>query len=118
MGEFISDKIRTIKIKTLGCRLNRSESDSIGESLRKQGYEIVNSNNPADLTIINSCSVTRQAASKTRSAITSARKTSPNGKLALVGCYAQELGEALLDLDGVDLVLGNINKYKISEYFV
>ncbi len=97
--------------------MNRSESDSIGELLHKQGYDLVNSDSSADLTIINSCSVTRQAAAKTRAEVTAARKSSPDGKVAVVGCYAQELGDELLNQDGVDLVLGNINKYSISEYF-
>ena len=96
--------------------MNRSESDSMEELLKRSGYKVVGPEEQADLTIINSCTVTNQAAAKTRSSITSARKQSPEGKIAVIGCYAQELGDKLLKFENVDLALGNVNKYQIIDY--
>jgi threonylcarbamoyladenosine tRNA methylthiotransferase MtaB len=86
------------------------------ELLKRSGYKIVGPEEQADLTIINSCTVTNQAAAKTRSSITSARKQSPEGKIAVIGCYAQALGDKLLKFENVDLGLGNVNKYQIIDY--
>ncbi|MCG2714771.1 MAG: hypothetical protein L6422_00560 [Candidatus Marinimicrobia bacterium] len=72
--------IKTVSFRTLGCRLNHSESDSIQFELQSAGFTIVNNKTPADLTIINSCAVTRQAEAKTRGAIAAARRISPRGE--------------------------------------
>ncbi len=108
-------KIKTIAFRTLGCRLNRSESDSISNDMLSLGYDIVDEKSPADLVFINSCAVTAQAEAKTRAAISSLKKISPNGKIVLAGCYSQELKEELLKLD-VQMVLGNLEKFKLAEY--
>ena len=108
--------IRKINFRTLGCRLNHAESDSIQFGLKLENYQIVDQNTSADLTIINSCAVTRQAEAKTRGAIAAARRISPNGKIAVVGCYSQLSPESLIILEGVELVLGNSEKYRISDF--
>ncbi len=108
--------IRKINFRTLGCRLNHAESDAIQFGLQQVGYAIVNSKSEADLTIINSCAVTSQAEAKTRGAIAAARRISPNGKIAVVGCYSQLSPENLMNLAGVDLVLGNSEKYGIADF--
>jgi len=107
--------IKTINFRTLGCRLNHAESDSIQYGLHEAGYRVVGEKTAADLTIINSCAVTQQAEAKTRGAIAAARRISPHGKIAVIGCYSQLSPEILADLKGVDLVLGNSEKYRIQE---
>lgn len=108
--------IRTVSFRTLGCRLNHSESDSIQYNLAKNGLEILPNSEPSDLTIINSCAVTKQAEAKTRGAIAAARRISPDGKIAVIGCASQLLKEKLFDLHNVDLILGNKEKYNLYEY--
>lgn len=111
----ISEPIK-VAFRTLGCRLNHSESDSIASRLQEVGYEIVPQNQPADITVINSCTVTQQAAAKTRGAVAAARRISPPGKIIVAGCYAQEIKAALLRVPGVDLVIGNQEKYQLEKY--
>lgn len=108
--------IKTVSLRTLGCRLNHSESDAVQNELQKIGRQIVSPNIPADVTIINSCAVTRQAEAKTRGAIAAARRISPQGKIMVIGCYAQLAPEGLSHLSGVTLVLGNREKYHIPEF--
>jgi threonylcarbamoyladenosine tRNA methylthiotransferase MtaB len=108
--------IATVAFRTLGCRLNQAETDAIKAELANRNLHIVNSNKPADLTIINSCAVTQAAEAKTRGAITAARRISPNGKIAVIGCYSQIAAAELLNISGVFLVLGNNEKYEIFDF--
>jgi len=108
--------IATVAFRTLGCRLNQAETDAIKAELAHRNLHIVNSNKPADLTIINSCAVTQAAEAKTRGAITAARRISPNGKIAVIGCYSQIAAAELLNIPGVFLVLGNNEKYEIFDF--
>jgi len=96
--------------------LNHSESDAVQDELQKFGWQIVSPNIPADVTIINSCAVTHQAEAKTRGAIAAARRISPQGKIMVVGCYAQLAAQELSNQTGVTLVLGNKEKYHIPEF--
>lgn len=108
--------IATVAFRTLGCRLNQAETDAIKSELVNRQLRAVNPDQPADLTIINSCAVTRAAEAKTRGAITAARRISPNGRIAVVGCYSQLAAAELLDLPGVCLVLGNNEKYNLFDF--
>ena len=108
--------IKTVNFRTLGCRLNHAESDSLEFALQKAGYSVVGSKTPADLTIINSCAVTKQAEAKTRGAIAAARRISPGGKIAVIGCYSQMSPELVADIAGVNLVLGNSEKYQVIDF--
>lgn len=108
--------IKTVNFRTLGCRLNHAESDALQFELRQAGYRIVGKKQAADLTVINSCAVTRQAEAKTRGAIAAARRISPRGKIAVIGCYPQLDPETVAKVQGVDLALGNSEKYRLQEY--
>ncbi|MGC9363810.1 MAG: tRNA (N(6)-L-threonylcarbamoyladenosine(37)-C(2))-methylthiotransferase MtaB [Fidelibacterota bacterium] len=108
--------IKTVNFRTLGCRLNHAESDALQFGLQEAGYRIVDKKQTADLTVINSCAVTRQAEAKTRGAIAAARRISPRGKIAVIGCYPQLDPETVAVVNGVDLVLGNSEKYRLQEY--
>lgn len=108
--------IKTVNFRTLGCRLNHAESDALQFELQQRGYLIVGRKQTADLTIINSCAVTRQAEAKTRGAVAAARRISPRGKIAVIGCYVQLDPATVAGLDGVNLVLDNSEKYRLLNY--
>lgn len=108
--------IATVAFRTLGCRLNQAETDAIKSELISHNLSIVNLNEPADLTVINSCAVTRAAEAKTRAGITATRRISPDGKIAVVGCYSQIAARELIDIPGVSLVLGNNEKYNLFNF--
>lgn len=108
--------IATVAFRTLGCRLNQAETDAIKFELANHNLREINGHYPADLTVINSCAVTRAAEAKTRGAITAARRISPNGKIAVVGCYSQLAAHELIDIPGVSLVLGNSEKYDLFDF--
>lgn len=109
-------KIRTVTFKTLGCRLNQSETDAIEAKFREKGYGIVPFGDPADLTVINTCTVTNEADRKSRYAIRQAIRASRKGRVVVTGCYAQMKPEEIRSMEGVDLILGNDEKYKLFHY--
>ena len=84
-------------IHTLGCRLNQSESQTISERLRAAGYDIVPFGEPADLGVIHTCTVTREADAKARKAIKGFIRTDPHAFTVVIGCYAQ-LGLSLIHI--------------------
>ncbi len=106
----------TVNFRTLGCRLNQSESDALQFAFEKYGYMIVPPDQAADISIVNSCAVTRQAEAKTRGAISAAHRMAPDGKIVVMGCYSHTNARQLLAMDGVRLVLGNCEKYQLLEY--
>ncbi len=108
--------MKKISIYTLGCRLNFAESGEMAETFKKHGMEIVQFGEPADLVIINTCTVTDKADASCRNIIRKARKTNPNAKIAVVGCYAQLESGSIAKMDGVDIVLGTGEKHKILDY--
>ncbi|NTV46855.1 MAG: tRNA (N(6)-L-threonylcarbamoyladenosine(37)-C(2))-methylthiotransferase MtaB [Chlorobiales bacterium] len=107
--------MKKITTYTLGCKLNYSETAAIAEAFLKQGYELVPFGEKADVTIINTCSVTENANQKCRQAVRKALKKSPESYVAVLGCYAQLEPEALASIHGVDAVLGAKEKFQIAE---
>jgi len=110
------DQIKKVALQTLGCRLNFSETGSIAQGFKDRGYEIVNFGEQADVTFINTCTVTDGADSTCRNLINKAYKTSPEGRVVVAGCYAQMEAEKISKMTGVDLVLGTSEKYKVFDY--
>jgi threonylcarbamoyladenosine tRNA methylthiotransferase MtaB len=108
--------LRTASFKTLGCRLNQAEMDALAFRLQEKGVRILPFGEPADLTVINTCTVTHGADQDSRYAIRTAIRKSPRGRVVVTGCYAQMSPEAVKAIDGVDLVLGNDEKLKLLEY--
>src|SRR5262245_58596879 len=92
-------------LHTLGCRLNQSETTLLEERLRAEGYEIVPFENDADLGIINTCTVTREADAKSRKAIRGFIRRNPGAYVAVIGCYSQMGHKALSEIEGVDLIV-------------
>ncbi|EKD31790.1 MAG: hypothetical protein ACD_77C00249G0002 [uncultured bacterium] len=91
---------------TLGCKLNYSETSSIARQFVEHGYEKVPHNKEADIYVINTCSVTEHADKKCRTAIRKLHKQNPDAIVAVTGCYAQLKPDEILDIEGVDMVLG------------
>jgi threonylcarbamoyladenosine tRNA methylthiotransferase MtaB len=111
--EQISPKV---SFHTLGCRLNFSETGSIAQGFRDRGFDIVDFGNPADVVFINTCTVTDKADSTCRNLIRKAHRSSPSGKIVVAGCYAQMEPEEIAGMQGVDLVLGTHEKYKVFDF--
>ncbi len=103
-------------LHTLGCRLNSAETAQLTQGFAQRGYEIVPFGEPADVVVVNTCTVTDQADSTCRNLIRKAKKSAPEGRVAVVGCYAQMEPEAISQIEGVDLILGTNEKYKIFHY--
>jgi threonylcarbamoyladenosine tRNA methylthiotransferase MtaB len=107
---------KKVAFHTLGCRLNFSESGSIAQGFTDRGYEVVEFGNPADVVFLNTCTVTDGADSTCRNLIRKAQTSSPEAKIVVAGCYAQMEAEKIKAMQGVDLILGTSEKYKVFDY--
>jgi len=107
---------RRATIHTLGCRLNQTESNLIRQGLEAAGYEIVPFSAPADLAIINTCTVTSLADAKSRQAIRGFIRRNPNAFTAVIGCYSQHGVREIARIPGVDLILGNQDKLQVLDF--
>ena len=92
---------------TLGCRLNQAETAIMAKSLKSAGYEIVDFGHSADVTVINTCTVTEQADAKCRQVIRKSLRISADTIIVVVGCYAQMAVDVIKGIKGVDLIVGN-----------
>ena len=100
---------------TLGCKVNSYETDAISDLFVKRGAMIVDLKEEFDACIINTCSVTNQATAKSRKLIRSAIKSNPNAIIAVIGCYSQMAPKEVESIDGVDIILGNIDKASVVD---
>jgi threonylcarbamoyladenosine tRNA methylthiotransferase MtaB len=107
---------KTVAFYTLGCKLNYSETSSIGRLFEDAGYGEVAFGDGADIYVINTCSVTDFADRKCRKVVRQALRTNPNAFVVVVGCYAQLKPEEIAGIPGVDLVLGAGEKFRILSY--
>ena len=107
---------RTAAFYTLGCKLNFSETSTIARDLEEVGFARIEFEKGADIYIINTCSVTDQADKKCRNIVRKALKYNPNAFIVVIGCYAQLKPKEISSINGVDLVLGAQEKFKISDY--
>lgn len=98
---------------TLGCKLNFSETSTIGQQFLKNGFEIVDFKEKADVCIINTCSVTENAEKECRQLVRRIRRLNADTFIAVTGCYAQLRPDDLAAIEGVDAVLGNSEKFRI-----
>lgn len=101
---------------TLGCKLNFSETSTIARNLKEAGYKKVEFHEPADVYVINTCSVTDNADKKCKKIVQQALKHSPGAYIAIIGCYAQLKPEEISQIPGVDLVLGANEKFNLAEH--
>ncbi len=106
---------RKVAFYTLGCKLNYSETSSIGRLFNNAGYQTVDFSDTPDVFLINTCSVTEHADKKCRKVVKEALKISPNAYVTIVGCYAQLKPKEIAEIPGVDLVLGAAEKFRIVD---
>lgn len=105
-----------VAFSTLGCRVNTYESEAMAEKFVREGYEIVEFNEKADVYVINTCSVTNMGDKKSRQIIGKARRLNEEAVIAAVGCYSQIAPNEVSAIEGVDVVLGTRNKGDIVYY--
>lgn len=101
---------------TQGCKLNFSETSTISRQFQNEGYQKVDFKEKADIYVINTCSVTENADRECKRIVRSALKTAPEAFVVVVGCYAQLQPEQISEIDGVDMVLGATEKFKLTDY--
>ena len=101
---------------TLGCKLNFSETSTIARSFSEEGFQRVDFSEKADVYVINTCSVTENADKRFKTIVKQALKANSEAFVVAVGCYAQLKPQELADVDGVDLVLGATEKFKVTSY--
>jgi len=107
---------KKVAFYTLGCKLNFSETSTIARDFTKEGFDRVEFSEEADIYVINTCSVTENADKRFKNIVKQAQKLNSDAFVAAVGCYAQLKPEELAAVDGVDLVLGATEKFKITSY--
>ena len=107
--------MKTVAFHTLGCKLNFSETSAIGRQFLEGGFAKTEFSNPADVYVVNTCSVTEQANRKCRNIIRQAMRRNPEGFVIVVGCYAQLKPQEIAEIPGVDLVVGAGDKFRILE---
>lgn len=107
---------KKVAFHTLGCKLNFSESSTIARDLQKEGFGQVAFEEAADVYVINTCSVTQNADKECKYWVKKALRANPEAFVAIIGCYAQLKPEEIAQLEGVDLVLGATEKFKLAAY--
>ncbi|MFK7048707.1 tRNA (N(6)-L-threonylcarbamoyladenosine(37)-C(2))-methylthiotransferase MtaB [Flavobacterium columnare] len=107
---------KKVAFYTLGCKLNFSETSTIARNFQEEGFDRVDFEEVADIYVINTCSVTDNADKQFKQIVKKAMKLNEKAFVAAVGCYAQLKPEELAAVDGVDLVLGATEKFKITDY--
>lgn len=109
-------KTHTVAFYTLGCKLNFSETSTIARHLQEEGYKRVPFNDAADIYVINTCSVTDTADKKCRYVIHKALRTNPRAFIVVTGCFAQLKPHSLMNMKGVNLVLGSNEKFDLKNH--
>ena len=107
---------KKVAFYTLGCKLNFSETSTIARGFQQEGFKRVDFGEKADIYVINTCSVTDNADKRFKTIVKNAQKQNENAFVVAIGCYAQLKPEELARVDGVDLVLGASEKFKVTDY--
>lgn len=107
---------KKVAICTLGCKVNQYDSEAMSELLVQSGFELTDFENPADIYIINTCTVTNVADKKSRQMIKRAKRKNGDALICVCGCLAQRASEELLAQEGIDLVIGNQQRGQIVSY--
>lgn len=107
--------MKKVAIHTLGCRANQLESSLIADKFAEYGWQVVDFKEVADIYVVNTCSVTAKSDTTSRYFIRKARNTNNKAKIVVTGCYAQTEAEKAANIEGVSLVLGNVEKTDIAE---
>ena len=107
---------KKVAFYTLGCKLNFSETSTIGRLFENAGYAKVDFEDMPDIYIINTCSVTENADKKCKQLVKRAKKINPDSFVAIIGCYAQLKPEEISKIPGVNMVLGANEKFNVLEH--
>ena len=107
---------KTVALHTLGCKLNFSETSTIGRLLENDGFEKRNFDEVADVYVINTCSVTENADKECRMLVRRIQRKAPEAMVVVTGCYAQLKPKEIAEIPGVDLVLGAAEKFNITQH--
>ena len=107
--------MKKVAFYTLGCKLNFSETSTIGRQFEERGFRKVDFSDSPDVFIINTCSVTENADKKCKKIVKEANKINPDGYVAIVGCYAQLKPVEIANIQGVDAVLGAAEKFRLLD---
>ena len=107
---------KKVAFYTLGCKLNFSETSTISRNFQDEGFNRVEFSEFADVYVINTCSVTENADKRFKTIVKQAQRSNPEAFVVAVGCYAQLQPEELAAVNGIDLVLGATEKFKITDY--
>lgn len=107
---------KTVALHTLGCKLNFSETSTIGRLLENDGFEKKEFDEVADVYVINTCSVTDNADKECRQLVRRIQRKAPEAMVVITGCYAQLKPEEIAGIPGVDLVLGAAEKFNITHH--
>ena len=102
-----------VALQTLGCKLNFSETSTIGNQFENFGFEVVDFKEKADVYLFNTCSVTENAERECRQLVRRALRQNPEAFIIVTGCYAQLRPEEIAKIDGVDVVLGSKEKLNL-----
>jgi threonylcarbamoyladenosine tRNA methylthiotransferase MtaB len=113
MNDHIKKRVAAV---TLGCKLNYAETSTILDDLYKQGWQLSTIDAGADLIIIHTCAVTKQAEKKCRQKIRGIIKKNPSSRIAVIGCYSQLNPQVLSEINGIDVILGSNDKFDIKWY--
>lgn len=106
-----------VAFKTLGCKLNYSETSTISREFIKKGYQKVSFEEHSDIYVINTCSVTQNADKEFKYLVNKIKKKNPESSVVAIGCYAQLKPKEISNINGVDVVIGADKKFDISSYF-
>ncbi len=104
-----------VSFHTLGCKLNYAETSTLEREFEKRAYSVVAFGEPADVNVVNTCSVTSEADRKCRSVIRRALRANPDAFVVVTGCYAQLQPQELARIEGVDVVLGASEKFRLFQ---
>ncbi|WP_462265442.1 tRNA (N(6)-L-threonylcarbamoyladenosine(37)-C(2))-methylthiotransferase MtaB [Mucilaginibacter sp.] len=107
---------KKVAFYTLGCKLNYSETSTIGRQFNQAGFDTVEFTDTPDVYVINTCSVTENADKKCKKIVKEALKVSPDAYITIVGCYAQLKPKEIAEIPGVDMVLGAAEKFQLVDY--
>ncbi|KGG81360.1 30S ribosomal protein S12 methylthiotransferase [Caloranaerobacter azorensis H53214] len=107
--------MKTVAFYTLGCKVNQYETEAMAELFKKEGYNVVDAEDKADIYVINTCTVTNLGDRKSRQFIRRAKRKNRKAIIAVVGCYVQVSPDEVFEIEDVDLVIGTNDKNKIVE---
>lgn len=104
---------QTVALHTLGCKLNFSETSTIGNQFLQNGFRVVDFKEKADVYVLNTCTVTQNAEKDCRQLVRKALKQNPEAYIIVTGCYAQLRPAEIADIKGIDIILGSNEKFKL-----